>query len=263
MNNLIANTDPTNEHKLTAAQVEENCSIRLQQIGKEITQRLAKADKQTELAQNHLIAVDRLLAEAEELCDGGGFNKFRELFCPQLGKSQAYALLAIAAGKKTLTEHRTEERERKQKTRARQKAATNSGTVPETSEPEPQGAPIGDDEVETTSIVPEQTPEPAKPRSAVKSKDESLAEFTAIIGRLLQKIDKQKPDRFEATGIPADKLAKLGKFLSDLATLKKTGASTPTVVYVPQGNGIVSADQSAENRKALYEARDAAHDRAA
>jgi hypothetical protein len=90
----------TTKHKLTAAQVEKDCPARLQQIGKEIAARLAKADKQTELARNHLIAIDELLAEAKELCDGGGFNKFRELFCPQLGKSQAYALLAIAAGKK-------------------------------------------------------------------------------------------------------------------------------------------------------------------
>ena len=86
---------------------------RLRQIGKEITERLAKADKQTQLARDHLIAIEQLLKEANELCDGGGFKKFRELFCPQLGKSQAYALLAIAAGKKTFAEHRANERERK------------------------------------------------------------------------------------------------------------------------------------------------------
>lgn len=127
----------TTKHKLTAAQVEGDCPARLQQIGKEIKERLAKADKQTEVAQNHLIAIEKLLIEAKELCDGGGFNKFRELFCPQLGKSQAYALLAVAAQKKTLAEHRTEERERKQRTRAKQKAAAaNSGTVPETAAPE-------------------------------------------------------------------------------------------------------------------------------
>src|SRR5271170_150886 len=123
MTNLTEAPDHRTEHKLTAAQVEVDCPARLKQIGQEIAARLAKADKQTELAQNHLIAIDRLLAEAKELCDGGGFKKFRELFCPQLGKSQAYALLAIAAGKKTLAEHRTKERERKQRTRANQKAA--------------------------------------------------------------------------------------------------------------------------------------------
>ncbi len=111
------------EHKLTAAQVEADCPARLQQIGNEITELLAEADKQIELAQNHLIAVKQLLVEAKELCDGGGFKKFQEMFCPQLRKSQAYALLAISAGKKTLAEHRSEERERKRRTRANQKAA--------------------------------------------------------------------------------------------------------------------------------------------
>ena len=115
---------------------EKDCPARLQQIGREIAERLKRAEKQAKLAADHVIAVDKLLAEAKELCDGGGFKKFRELFCPQLGKSQAYVLLAIAAGKKTLAEHRTEERERKQKSRANQKTvAANSGTVPEKSNP--------------------------------------------------------------------------------------------------------------------------------
>jgi uncharacterized Zn finger protein (UPF0148 family) len=121
--------------KLTAAQIEKGCPARLQAIGQEITARLAKADKKTQEANDHLIAVNQLLAEAKRLCDSGGFQKFRELFCPQLGKSQAYAMLAIAAGRKTIEQHRSEERERKQKTRERQKAATNSGTVPEKLQP--------------------------------------------------------------------------------------------------------------------------------
>ncbi len=117
--------------KLTAAQIQKNCPPRLRQIGKEITERLAKADKQTQLAQDHLIAIQQLLAEAEKLCDGGGFKKFHELFCPQLGKSQAYALLAIGAGKKAFAEHRADECERKRRTRANQKArARDSGDSP-------------------------------------------------------------------------------------------------------------------------------------
>jgi hypothetical protein len=150
------------EPKFTATHIEAGCPVRLQQIGREITERLKKAHKQTEIAGNHLIAVNKLVAEAKELCDGGGFNKFRELFCPQLGKSQAYALLAIAAGKKTLVEHRAAERERKQRTRATQRAATaNSGTVPEKSEP--LDAPTGAGTVEATNTATQHTPEQAKP----------------------------------------------------------------------------------------------------
>ena len=76
MNNVIDSTEHKPDLKLTAEEIEKECPARLQQIGKEIRQRLAKADKQTELAQNHLIAVEQLLVEAKALCDDGGFKKF-------------------------------------------------------------------------------------------------------------------------------------------------------------------------------------------
>lgn len=109
------NADHKAEPKLTAAQVQTECPLRLKQIADEISARFGRAKKQAQDANDHLIAANLLLAEAKSLCDDGGFRKFRELFCPQLGKSQAYAMLAIAAGKKTLAGHRSEERERKQK----------------------------------------------------------------------------------------------------------------------------------------------------
>ncbi len=251
----------TTKHKLTAAQVEVDCPARLKQIGQEIAARLAKADKQTELAQNHLIAIDELLAEAKELCDGGAFKRFRELFCPQLGKSQAYALLAIAAGKKTLAEHRTGERERKQRTRANQKAAAaNSGTVPEKPEPAPepsgrQEAPPEIAPADAPSIVPEQTPEAAKPRRAVTPKDEALFDFTARVCDLIRRTRGQKLDHFAKTAVSVDDLAKLGKFLTDLANLKKRSAA--------RGNDTVSTERSAEDMKAKHAAREAGGDQAA
>ena len=119
-------SEPTTP-KFTAAEVEKDCPVRLQQIGREITERTYKVEKQFKLATDHAIAVEELLAEAKGLCDRGGFNKFRELYCPKLAKSQAYALRAIAAGKKTGTEHRTEERERKRRTRANQNRAKFTG----------------------------------------------------------------------------------------------------------------------------------------
>jgi hypothetical protein len=249
----------TIELKFTAAQIETDCPLRLQQISHEITERLAKADKQAQDANDHLIAIEQLLAEAKTLCDGGGFKKFRDLFCPQLGKSQAYALLAIAAGKTTLIAHRTEERERKRRTRAKQKAASaaNSGTVPETSEPEPQGAPIGEDMVETASIVPEQTPESAKPRKPVQPKDDALFGFTAAVLDLDRRTAKQKPGRFAATTAPADMLTKLGKFLTEVANLKKGGASKPPSTVALHGTSTVPAEQSAEDPMAKDEAHEA------
>jgi len=115
------------EPKFTATQIENDCPSRLTQIGREIAERLKKADKHANAAADQVLAVDLLLAEAKGLCDGAGFDKFRERFCPQLGKSQAYARLAIATGKKTLPEHRTAERERKQKSRATQRASSFPG----------------------------------------------------------------------------------------------------------------------------------------
>jgi hypothetical protein len=223
---------------------------------------LTKATQCDDKAEQHRISAGQLLVEAKKVCDEGGFDAFREKFCPTLCKSRAYELLEIATNKKSVEEVRTDSRERQKKSRANKKEATdNSVTVTENeAAPEAQDAPMETIEVEAASIVP-QTPEPAsKPRSAVKTNDESSLEFTALCGRLLQKIDKQKPDRFAATGIPPDKLARLGKYLMDLA--KKLGAK-PTAAFVAQGNGTVSAEQSGEDRNAINEALNANHDRAA
>ncbi len=156
------------EPKFTAPQIEKDCPARLQHIGREITERLKKAEKQAKLATDQMVAVEQLLAEAKRLCDDAGFKKFHELFCPQLRKSQAYALRAIAAGKKTLVEHRTGERERKQKSRANQRAAAaNSGTVPD--KPTPRMLPQRPARLSTSSTAIEQTPWPSKCPSTVPS----------------------------------------------------------------------------------------------
>jgi hypothetical protein len=282
MTNTIISTDRTPRHKLTAEQIEKECPERLRQIAKEIEERLSKADKQTKQAQNHMIAVQQLLAEAKGLCDGGGFKKFRELFCPQLGKSQAYALLAISAGKKTLAEHRANERDRKQRTREKQKAAANSGTVPENSysAPESQEAPTRTRaneapaansgtvpeksapeevptiacEVEATSVALEQTREHTEPRAAVNPRDELLYNFSTILAPLIRITKNQKAARFAKTRIPADDLARLGKLLTEVATLKKTGASKSTERVISCGNATVSPEQSAHDMKAKFAA---------
>jgi hypothetical protein len=95
-----------------------------------------------------------------------------------------------------------------------------------------------------------------KRHGAVNPKDPSLFQFTAILGRLLQMIDKQRPDRFEATAIPPDELAKLGKYLTNLADLKNGGIPKPIPAMRVQGNGAVSPDQSAKAMKAAHEANE-------
>jgi hypothetical protein len=227
-NVIAAPAKTTTDAKVTAAEIETDCPYRLQQIGKEIAERFEKAHKQNESASNHLIAVNELLAEAKTICNAGGFKKFRELFCPQLGKSQAYVLHAIGAGKKTLAKHRNEERERKQRTRANQRAvAANSGTVPETSAPvgKAPAAPAADCKPETNIA-----PELAKPRSGCTANDKDLLRFTAIADEILRGIANKNVDYFANIGQAPDALARLGKFFTDLANLKshlKPIPSTP------------------------------------
>jgi len=117
-------------------------------------------------------------------------------------------------------------------------------------------------EVSATSIATEESLGRAKPRGRVQSKDIALINFNTYVLELVQRTARQPVSRFAATEVPPAVLAKLGKFLTDIADLKKSGAK-PTAVFVPQGNGTVSADQSAEDRKALNEALGATPARAA
>jgi hypothetical protein len=238
---VVAEAKTVAEPKFTATQIEKNCPARLQQIGREIAERLKKAEKQAKLAADHVIAVDKLLAEAKGLCDTGGFNKFRELFCPQLGKSQAYALLAIATGKKTLPEHRAAERDRKRRTRAKQKvAAVNSGTVPE--KPNEENGSTGTSALQVTDSTTEQTPEPFKPRSSVAPGDGALRAFTGLVMELDRRTAKRPSQRFSATAVPVDVLARLGSLLTDIANIKMSGTALTTVSV---GQSVVKAEQVA------------------
>jgi hypothetical protein len=242
--------NPTPEHKLTAEQIETDCPERLRQIGEQIKVRLGKMDKEAAAYKrvlNHGIAVEKLLAEARSLCDDAGFQKFRELVCPQLSQSQAYKLLAIASGKKTFAEHQAEERERKRRTRAKQRAgAANSGTVPEQSEP-----PTDEDTAATDAATADGQPELPKPGSrtshAPSVKDNALTDFNSLIARLLQKTHKANPRRFIDTAISPVDLSNLAKFILDVADLKSQS----------------SAEISTEDRKAQHAALEAADDQEA
>ncbi len=109
-------------HKVTAAQVGSNCPSTLQDLGKRIAAHLDKAHKCEEKAEQHYATVGQLLTQAQDVCDDGGFTAFRERFCPDLAKSRAYELLAIATNKKTLEEIRADTRQRVAKHRAKKKA---------------------------------------------------------------------------------------------------------------------------------------------
>ena len=80
--------------------------------------------------EQHKIAIGKLLVQAKEACDAGGFTAFRERFCPNLGRSRAHELSLIACGKKTIEETKTATRERVKKHRTAKKAASSKVSAP-------------------------------------------------------------------------------------------------------------------------------------
>jgi hypothetical protein len=76
--------------------------------------------------------------------------------------------------------------------------------------------------VEQTEAAPSKTKQIEKPRPkrALAPKDEALFAFTAHVLDLVQRIGKHKPARFAETAVEVHDLAELGKFFTDLATLK-------------------------------------------
>jgi hypothetical protein len=232
------------ERKYTAARIETDCPARLQEIGREITERLEEAREQTKLVDDHVIAVNKLITEAKELCDVGGFNAFQEKFFPNLKKSRVYELIAIATSKKSVEEAKASTRARVAKHRANKAEASVSVTVTEKSEPEAQGAPTECGKVH--SIVPEQTPEPAKPPSSVSPGDGALIGFSSVVCKLVQITLNKTAERYAKTSVSADELARIGKFLTDVANLKMSEADVPVL----SSNDAVSAEQAAEDMKA-------------
>jgi hypothetical protein len=203
--------------KVTAAQIEKGCPARLQLIGEDITKRFNEAIEQAKLLDDQVIELKMLIAEAKDLCDAGGFDAFREKFFPNLGKSRVYELLAIATDKKSAERTKASTRERVAKHRAKKPEAPDSVTVTEKSEPKPeaQGVPAHDSKGGTASIV----PGPAERRSAGTLNDTGISRFNSYVMELLQRIANHKAEHFAATAVPAEKLAKLGKFFSVLADL--------------------------------------------
>jgi hypothetical protein len=118
----------------TAALVEEDCPRSLCKLGKEIGAHLDKARKCEDKAEQHYTAVAQLLRQAQKLCDDGAFTAFKAKFCPDLGRSRAYEILAIATGKKSIKQVRAATRERTARSRAKK---AESATVAESTATKP------------------------------------------------------------------------------------------------------------------------------
>lgn len=258
--------------KLTTAQIQMACPARLQELGRHIAAHYDKARKSQDKADQHYAAAAQYLAEAREACDDGGFNAFREKFCPQLGQSRAYELLQIATSKKSLEEIRADTRKRV----AKHQANKHRDSVTVTESPEPQ---VGDDPIseterlssasrtrdaaagaeKLTSGASEQTPEPVG-AMPISSRDELVCDFSATVTSLLRIVKNREAKHFANTAVPADDLERLGQFFTELASAKKCPASEPIIAI---GNAEVSAEQSAEDMKAKHAALEAVADLAA
>ena len=94
----------------------------LEQLGAEIAARIEAAKKARDKAHDHEIAAGLRLIEASEKT-GADFPTFLQNFCPNLKKSRAYQLIAIAGGKTTVETERTKTAERMRKHRAAKAAA--------------------------------------------------------------------------------------------------------------------------------------------
>lgn len=210
-----------NETKHTATEIEENCPAALQDLAKRIAVQYEKAVKYADKADQNYNSVAQLLATAQEACDEGGFNAFREKFFPNLGKSRVYELLAIGTGNKSVEEIRAGNRARQTKHRANNIAAPVSVTVTETSEPGAECPPKENSEIEAPGIASDQTPEPAKPRSVIAPGDEALSHFNVRVHELNRTTENRQPERFSKTAVPVEVLERLGNRLINIAKLKR------------------------------------------
>jgi hypothetical protein len=98
--------------KYDTALIEQDCPKLLCDPGMKIAAQLDKARKYQELSEQqymtarasleiseqHYMAAGQLLVQVRDLCDEAGFDIVREKFFPELGRSRAYEILAIATG---------------------------------------------------------------------------------------------------------------------------------------------------------------------
>jgi hypothetical protein len=269
------------EAKVTAADLERECPEVLQDLADRIAVHLDNARQCREKARQHRISAGLCLGQAQAACDDGGFKAFQERFFPKLGKSRVYELLQIATNRKTPEEIQAGTRERVAKHRA--KKASDSVTVTECPDHVTERHEIPSDSVTVTespnrvsaeeileiedpveagTTAQEERPEPEKPRRAHTPSDQALSGFNSLVAELRRRVGKFPVERFARTAIPADDLAKLGRFLTDLAQLKQSPAK-PTLVAGAVGNGTISVEQSAERRKAQYKDLEEQEDMAA
>jgi hypothetical protein len=132
---------------LTANQIEQG---ELADTGKRVRIHLAKANQHDKKAKDHWVSAACLLAEAKTACTEDGFETFHLKFCPELGRSRTYELLAIASGTKSVEQIQAETCERVARHRAK---ASSSVTVTDSIPADNQSSSVTvTDEINTDEI---------------------------------------------------------------------------------------------------------------
>jgi hypothetical protein len=232
----------TTENRITAEQVDQNCPGQLQRLAKLISVHLEKADKYEEKRDQNRTTAGQYLAEAEKACDEGGFTAFREKFLPDLGRTRAYELLQIAKGTKSEEEIKAGNRERVARHRANKAASV---TVTDTAEA--AATPQNGREIERNTAHPGSGA--PTPRGSLNTGDDPVSRFTPHVMELARLAKDRKPSYFVKTGVHANDLARVGKFLMELADLK----SSQTLAAGPG----ISPEQADEGMKAQSAAESA------
>jgi hypothetical protein len=129
--------------------------------------------------------------------------------------------------------------------------------TPEPAQEASSGAMPGSPEAPDHSSTVTGEPNLAEPRSAGNQRGEFLHDFSSAVVEVIRITKTRKAKHFAKTTVPADDLARLGKFLTDVANLKESVAK-PTVTVISYGNVAVPPEQSAEEMKAKHAALDAA-----
>ena len=126
----------------------------LEQLGKEIVARIELAKKARDKADDHERAAGLRLIEARDKT-GATFPDFLQKFCPNLKKSRAYQLIAIAGGKTTVEAERTKTAERVRKHRAAKAAAPKAAPT----EAAPTDSPLRNGQSGETAQTTKNSPE--------------------------------------------------------------------------------------------------------
>jgi len=199
--------------KRLAAEAEKKKQVsgdRLKDIGREIKARVGKLDQLGGKTVDMIDSIDHLLADAEKLCDPAGFTfeAFKKTYCPELGQSRTYELLAIRDGRKTLEEIRAETRKRVAKYRGAAKDVTEKDSVtrqPFSSPTTETDKSVGDAASRSAERATIDFPEngggsqPVLRASAEAPIEEVQAEFAALADETPAEIDRENKPASAAT----------------------------------------------------------------